>query len=132
MKYENIIIPKENIAKVEEVRYLERQETYLTNKFLKSVLPTTYCMPDGDDVGVEVKVGSNSTGAKVKVGVDVAGAKVGAVETKFRPNVDTGASAGTDGVEVKAGGFGFSVGRKTGISTPLGELAVNTDDCVIQ
>ncbi|CAG8748550.1 14552_t:CDS:2, partial [Cetraspora pellucida] len=99
-----------------------------------SVLSTTYCMPDEkkNDFGVEVKVGANSTGAEVRVGVDVASVKVGAVETQLRPNVDTGATVGTDGVEVKAAGFGFSVGKKTGISTPLGELAVDADDCVIQ
>ncbi|CAI2177943.1 6295_t:CDS:1 [Funneliformis geosporum] len=131
MKYENIIIPKENKAQIVEIRYLEKQETSRSSKFLRSVLPTTYCMPD-DGVGVEVKAGSNSTGAKVKVGVNMASVKAGAVETKFRPNVDTGASAGTDGLEVKAAGFGVSVGRKTGISTPLGELSVDSDDCVVQ
>ncbi|CAG8513606.1 9184_t:CDS:2 [Ambispora leptoticha] len=121
-----IIIPKENKAQIVEIRYLEKQETTQTSKFLKSVLPTSYCMPDDDGVGVEIKVGTNSTG------VNVASVKAGAVEARLRPNVDTGASAGTDGVEVKATGFGVSVGRKTGISTPLGEVAVNTDDCVIQ
>jgi len=127
-----IIIPKENKAQIVEIRYLEKQEISQTNKVLRSVLPTTYCMPDDDGIGAEIKVGADRIGVKTKVGVNMASAKAGAVETRLRPNVDTGATAGTDGVEVKAAGFGVSVGRKTGISTPLGEVSVNTDDCVIQ
>lgn len=128
-----IIIPKENKAQIVEIRYLERQETsHQTSKFLRSILPNAYCMPDDDGVGVEVKAGSNSTGAKVKVGVEVASVKAGGVETRLRPNVDTGTSVGTDGVEVKVAGFGVSVGKKIGVSTPLGEVAIDTDDCVIQ
>ena len=124
MKYENnIIIPKENKAQIVEIRYLENQETSQFNRFAKSVLPIAYCMPDE---------GKKKVGIEAKIGVDLVGVKAGAVETKFRPNVDSGASVGSDGVEVKAAGFGVSLGRKTGISTPLGEVAVNADGCVIQ
>ena len=143
MVKENIYILKENKAQIEEVRYLENKENSRFEKCLRSVLPSAYCMPDkgnggpsfkGPSVefGSEVKADSSGTGLMVKAGVDAASAKVGAVETRIGLNADTGASVGTDGLEVKAGGFGFSAGKKTGISTPFGEVAVKTDDCIIQ
>ena len=143
MVKENIFIPKENLAKVEEIRYLENKENSRFEKCLKSVLPTAYCMPDKEngassfggpsvEFGVKAEANSSGSSAMVKAGVDVASAKAGAVETRIGLNTDTGASVGTDGVEVKAGGFGFSAGKKTGISTPFGEVAVKTDDCVVQ
>ncbi|KLL04138.1 MAG: hypothetical protein MRERV_27c029 [Mycoplasmataceae bacterium RV_VA103A] len=122
----NIIPIESKKVQVVEIRYLENQETSKSEKFLGSVLSPAYCMPNGG------KNNGVSLGAKIETGVDLVSIKAGPVETKLKPNVDTGASAGTDGVEVKAAGFGISVGRKTGISTPLGEVAINTDDCVIQ
>ena len=35
-------------------------------------------------------------------------------------NVDTGFEAGSDGVRASVAGFGGSIGRRVGISTPIG------------
>jgi len=70
--------------------------------------------------------------AKAEIGIDAVNAKLGPGRVRIGANLDTGGSIGPGGVEVKAAGFGFSVGKKTGISTPLGEVAVDFDDCVVQ
>jgi len=42
-------------------------------------------------------------------------------------------TAGPGGVEVKAAGFGVSVGKKMGFSTPIGGISVDTEEaCVVQ
>jgi hypothetical protein len=47
MTKENII-PKENIYKTEEIRFLDRDENYQPNKFLKVIIPTVYCTKKDD------------------------------------------------------------------------------------
>ena len=42
-------------------------------------------------------------------------------------NADTVFSV-ENGLEAKAGGFGISLGKKTGFSTPIGEIKVDTED----
>jgi hypothetical protein len=71
-------------------------------------------------------------GIGVRAGVDLANVKSGGVQARVGVNVDTGVSTDDGSLGVKAAGFGFSVGKQTGISTPLGEIKVDTDDCVIQ
>src|SRR3954467_15960369 len=96
----------------------------------------------GDD-DANFRVGNFSIGAEVGAGVGgvVAGysANVSAVDGNAGPlrgkvGFDVGSSVkiGADQFETKVAGFGLSVGKKTGISTPLGEIAVDTDDCVVQ
>jgi len=43
MVNKDLIIPKENIYKTEEIRYLDNNENYQPNKFLKSIFSNTYC-----------------------------------------------------------------------------------------
>lgn len=90
-----------------------------------------------DDVG-ELKVLSGTAGGEIssrsikgKLSVDLGNMKAGRVQVRTGIAVDTGLSV-EDGLEVKAVGFGFSVGKQTGISTPFGEVKVDTEDCVIQ
>jgi len=71
-------------------------------------------------------------GFKVQAGVDLANVKSGGVQARVGVNVDSGISTSNDTFEAKALGFGFSVGNQTGISTPFGEVKVDTEDCVIQ
>jgi len=71
-------------------------------------------------------------GIGVRAGVDLANVKSGGVQARVGVNVDTGVSTDDGSLGVKAAGFGLSVGKQTGISTPLGEIKVDTDDCVIQ
>jgi hypothetical protein len=48
-------------------------------------------------------------------------------------DVGSGVTIGAGGVSGKLGGFGLSVGKKMGISTPLGEISVDTEEsCVVQ
>jgi hypothetical protein len=71
------------------------------------------------------------SGVNARLGLDLANIKTDGVQLRVGLNADTGFS--TDkGLEVKVGGFGFNVGDQTGISTPFGELKVDTEDCVIQ
>ena len=96
---------------------------------MSSVLPTVYC---GNDDGISVSACLSfgaKFGAEVKAGVDLVNVKSGPVHARIGLNVDTETSVGSDGVETKFLGFGVSVGRKTGISTPFGEIKT---DCVIQ
>jgi len=75
---------------------------------------------------------ANLKSTKVRLSADVYNVKTDGVQLRVGPSVDTGFSV-EDGLEAKVGGFGFSVGKKTGISTPIGELTVDTEDkCVIQ
>jgi len=96
----------------------------------------------GDD-DANFRVGSVSIGAEAGAGIgDVTAgysASVSAVDGKAGPlrgkvgfDVSSGVTIGADQFETKVAGFGLSVGKKTGISTPLGEIAVDTDDCVVQ
>jgi len=71
-------------------------------------------------------------GVNARLGVDLANVKSGGVQARVGVNVDTGVSTDDGSLGVKAAGFGLSVGKQTGISTPLGEIKVDTDDCVIQ
>lgn len=71
-------------------------------------------------------------GHAVRAGVNLIHFKGQGLEAKVGLNVDTGGSINANGVELKAGGLGFSIGKQTGISTPFGEVKVDTEDCVIQ
>ena len=74
----------------------------------------------------------NRGGIQGKLSADLCNFKSGGVQARVGVGVDTGVSA-EGGLEVKAIGFGFSVGKQTGISTPFGEIKVDTEDkCVIQ
>lgn len=90
------------------------------------------------DEGGEFKVLSGTassevsgSGIKCKLSADLCNVKAGGVQVRAGIGVDTGISV-EDGLEVKAIGFGFSVGKQTGISTPFGEIKFDTEDCVIQ
>lgn len=80
-------------------------------------------------------IGLNSEGVNLgaKAGIDlVKYENENGFEARAGLNVDTGGTVGKDGVEVKFLGFGVSVGKKNGISTPFGEISKSSDDCVIQ
>jgi hypothetical protein len=90
------------------------------------------------DDGGELKVLSGTasgeisrSGIKGKLSADLYNVKHDGLQVRVGVAADTGISV-EDGLEVKAVGFGFSVGKQTGISTPFGEIKVDTEDCVIQ
>jgi hypothetical protein len=91
----------------------------------------------------DAKFGSLSAGVEAGIGVggatigytanaDLARVRVGALSTNIGYDGGSNLTVGPGGVEVKAAGFGFSVGKKMGISTPIGGVSVDTDDCVVQ
>ncbi|MEG7979376.1 MAG: hypothetical protein NY202_05915 [Mollicutes bacterium UO1] len=90
-----IIIPKENIVKIEEVRYLENNENYQTNKFLKMIIPNAYCM-DKEEKQLE--------GAKETIGAGLA------ATTAANPVL--GGVAG--GVSAGVGAVAEGIGKLTG------------------
>ena len=67
---------------------------------------------------------------KGKLGIDAYDFKDEHKEVRIGLNIDTGGSITNDGIEAKFLGFGISLGEKSGISTPLGEI--KSDKCVIQ
>jgi hypothetical protein len=90
------------------------------------------------DSGGELKVLSGTAGGEVsassikgKLSADLYNVKSNGVQVRMGVAADTGISV-EDGLEVKAVGFGFSVGKQTGISTPIGEIKFDTEDCIIQ
>jgi hypothetical protein len=102
---------------------------------------TSYLKGENDDeeyslFGVSAKrsfsMGEDGIDVKTNLGLDLYKFKDKDKKISIRPNVDTGVSTEDGSLEVKAGGFGLSVGKYTGLNTPLGELKVNTEDCVIQ
>ena len=60
--------------------------------------------------------------------MDLVNAQAGEVQAKVGFDVGSGLTAGPGGVEVKVGGFGGSIGKKTGISTPFGEVSVDFEE----
>jgi|SRR3954454_11883382 len=86
----------------------------------------------------ELKVLSGTAGGEIgrgtikgKLSADLYNVKHDGVQVRVGVGVDTGVSV-ENGLEVKAIGFGFSVGKQTGLSTPFGEIKVDTEDCTIQ
>ena len=85
--------------------------------------------------GVKFELGADGFDGVFETGMEVVGYKDKnkKFEASLRPNVDTGVSFNGNGVKVKAAGFGFSANdEQVGISTPLGEMKFDKDDCVIQ
>jgi len=77
--------------------------------------------------------GKGGLDVKTNLGLDLYKYKDKDKKVSIRPNVDTGISKEDGSLEVKAGGFGVSVGKYTGINTPLGELKINTEEnCIVQ
>ena len=96
-----------------------------------------------DNEDINIRLGSASLGGEIGGGIGgiTAGysASIDAVDIqtnalRVRLGVDGGSNftVGARGVDIKAAGFGFSLGRKTGINTPLGEVSVDFDDCIVQ
>jgi hypothetical protein len=83
----------------------------------------------GASIGGEIVDENN---VKLRLGVDAVNFKVKGVQARAGINVDTGFSNGSDGVEVKLAGFGITAGNQFGISTPIGELKVDKDNCIVQ
>lgn len=85
-----------------------------------------------DTVGGEIGKTPEGYTARIKASADVIKFKSGGFEGRAGISVDTGLKKDDDGREIKLAGFGVSIGKKAGISTPVGEIKVDTDECIIQ
>lgn len=83
-------------------------------------------------IGGEVGATPVSIDVKGQLGVDFIDIKSDGVRANIGLNVNSGVSVGPNGAEIKVLGFGFEAGDKIGISTPIGGLSVDTDECVVQ
>jgi len=89
----------------------------------------------GDAKFLGVSIGGeiiDENNAKVRLGVDLVNLKSDGFQARAGLNVDTGFSNGSNGVEAKLAGFGFTLGNQVGISTPIGEVKFDKDNCVVQ
>lgn len=83
--------------------------------------------------GAAIGITSDGVNLKAKAGFDVVNYEnKDGFKARAGLNVDTGGSIGDDGIEAKFLGFGLSLGKKNGISTPFGEISKTSDDCIIQ
>jgi hypothetical protein len=82
--------------------------------------------------GISGGITAGVSGVSANAGLDLLDYKDNKKHIRIRPNIDTGIVSDDGCHGVKLGGFGLSVGKYTGISTPLGEVKFNTEDCVIQ
>nr|CAG8640378.1 2652_t:CDS:2 [Entrophospora candida] len=86
------------------------------------------------DFSGEVKILSGTAGGEIssksikgKLSADLMNLKGDGIQIRTGISADTGISL-ENGFEFKAVGFGFSVGKQTGISTPVGEIKFDTDN----
>lgn len=82
--------------------------------------------------GASIGGSLDASGPNLNAGVNLYSFKDKDKQISIRPNIDTGIISDNGCHGVKLGGFGVSVGKYSGISTPLGEVKFNTEDCVIQ
>jgi hypothetical protein len=69
MTNNNLNLPKENIPKVEEIRYLDIKEDSQFTKFLKKVFPEVHCMDENQKEGGKDAVSGTVIGSGAVVGV---------------------------------------------------------------
>ena len=79
--------------------------------------------------GGDVGAGLGGVKAKVECGVDLISTDLTlgedrSINANLGLNADTGVEYGVDGFSVSAGGFGFSIGRNTGVSMPFGSASL--------
>lgn len=86
----------------------------------------------GISVGAEAGMGVGGYTAGYSASVSVVDGKAGLLRGKVGLDGGSSVRVGVDGFETKVAGFGISVGKKTGISFGVGEISIDTDDCVIQ
>ena len=78
--------------------------------------------------GVGLGLGGIKAKGDAKIDLVHAAAKlgdIGTLDANLGLNVSTGVEIGAAGFGFSVLGFGVSVGRKTGISTPFGEISLN-------
>lgn len=78
--------------------------------------------------GAEAGFGPGGVTAGYTLSADVVNMKVGGLRANAGGDLSSGVSIGAGGVEAKVGGLGFSLGKKVGISTPVGGISFDFED----
>jgi hypothetical protein len=87
----------------------------------------------GVSLGGEIGGGLGGLTAGYSASLDVVSASSHGVSGKIGLDGGSKFAVGPGSLEVKAVGFGFSIGKKTGFSTPFGELSIDFNEtCVVQ
>jgi hypothetical protein len=74
--------------------------------------------------GGEAQATPDKISLKAEAGVDVYNIKAGGVQARVGPNISTGVSVSSSGVEVKLLGVGFNISENgIGISTPIASVS---------
>lgn len=78
---------------------------------------------EGPNASAGAEIGVTGVGAMARAEVGSASVQAGPVGVKLGLGVDTGASVGADGVEVKVLGTGFTIGQKNSLSVLGSEVS---------
>ncbi|CAI2199203.1 12889_t:CDS:1, partial [Funneliformis geosporum] len=83
-------------------------------------------------LGGEAGIGAGGATLGYSANLDIMSVKKEGFQVRAGFDAGSSATVGFGGVEVKAAGFGLSVGKKTGISLPFGEVSVDLEEtCVV-
>lgn len=87
----------------------------------------------GLSLGGEIGGGLGGITAGYSANFDLVSTSSHGFQTRIGPDYGSKFTAGPGGVEIKGVGFGMSIGKKMGFSTPLGEFSIDTEEaCVVQ
>jgi len=78
--------------------------------------------------GAEAGFGPGGVTAGYTLSADAVNLKVGGLRANAGGDLSSGVSIGAGGIEAKVGGVGFSLGKKVGISTPVGGISFDFED----
>ncbi|CAI2194689.1 17028_t:CDS:2, partial [Funneliformis geosporum] len=82
--------------------------------------------------GGEIGAGPGGVVAGYSLNADLASVQTGGFSANVGVDGGSGVSFGAGGVEAKVAGLGVSVGKKMGVSTPLGGISVDLEEaCVV-
>ncbi|CAG8455192.1 21703_t:CDS:2 [Gigaspora margarita] len=79
-------------------------------------------------IGGEIGVGPGGIVAGYSAGVDLVNFKKGGFQFNLGLDEGSGISVGPGGVEAKVGGFGLSIGKRTGISSLIGRISFDFEE----
>nr|CAG8441128.1 6553_t:CDS:2 [Entrophospora candida] len=84
-------------------------------------------------VGGELGAGLGGIVAGYSLSADVASVRAGGFQANVGYDGGSGLTIGPGGVEAKVAGLGISIGKKMGISTPIGGISIDLGEaCVVQ
>jgi len=79
-------------------------------------------------IGGEIGAGPGGVTAGYTLGGDIANVRAGGFRANAGVDLGSGVAIGAGGIEAKVGGVGFSLGKKMGISTPVGGISFDLEE----